>query len=90
MEGQYTSSSCGRQRQKERTVPCCVSGCSPSDTVGLRCPEVMSSLATVFRDCEEAERVLRDVRSLSQRSRDGGRKNCGCVTGTSSCVPDVS
>ena len=50
----------------------------------------MSSLATVFRGCEEAERVLRDVGSLSRRSRDRGCENCGCVTGTSSCVPNVS
>ena len=35
-------------------VPCCVSSCSPSDTVELRRPKVMSSLATVFRGCEEA------------------------------------
>ena len=41
---------------------------------------------SVFRGCEEAECVLRDVGTLSRRSRDGGRENCGCVTGTSSCV----
>ena len=49
----------------------------------------MSSLATVFRGCEEAECVLRDVGTLSRRSRDGGRENRGYVTGTSSCVPAV-